>query len=905
MKRLFVILFTIFLALSTFSARAFGSLTSIYHQLQSGPVQEKVYLHLDNNCYFLGDTIWYKAYVVRADDLHYTDMSRLFYVELVSPDGIVIERQTQVASEQGFGDGCFALTSSLYSGYYELRAYTRWMLNFCVSEHPHHAYDARLFDSDEGAADFFREYDALSSRVVPVFDQPHRPGDFDYRYMKGRPKRRLPKAPKHSLHVNFFPEGGQLVAGMRCRVAFEATDEEGKAASVKGVVTAGAEQVNVTSAYLGRGDFEIDVPASGQVSAIFDYRGSTYNFDLPEAVRSGCVLRLEQEDGNVVADINQHGALPTDSLGVLVLCRGRLCAFETMAVSDGPHYRLSWPSQQLPTGVNDIIIIDETGRPLADRLFFVDNHDYDAQTVKMLGIASDLAPLQTVVLDFTAPAQARHLSISVRDRRTDEDTYDSGTLLTDLLLSSELKGFVANPDYYFADSSPVRRRHLDQLMMVQGWRRYDYATLIADEELRYEPETAFTVEGRVANAVDFVDAATIVASNQNSADPDSLDLGVPQALSSSFGSIYDRPVSLDHEVTVRSELILADEVGDIELETHDGGCFAFSYPAYLGDAALFLKAHRLNKNGKVAFLDKRLEKTSWNPYYIKRELFYPVFAKPYDYYQCHLPETRGITGEDSRFWLADESSMVRISSMDAMLDNVDVEAILRRGSRVVDLNSPTVEMDAYELYNLITDRGLSFGNFDYSRFGLSAVTALLGSYDNNTTPNIQVRLDSEIDGERRMDTDHLRDNMSDVASYTTTATYMNNIRLGRMDKVRIYTDFELRNYDAPLERNSGQWDVLVRIDLLPEGTERHEFRDRHLILPGVAMSAQFYNPDYRERPLPMGLKDYRRTLYWNPNVPLDDHGRCSIRFCNNSTAKNLHISIAGLTTDGHPVVMEK
>ena len=54
--------------------------------LEKAPVQEKVYLHLDNTSYYKGDTIWYQSYVVRADSLTYSDMSHILYVELLSPD---------------------------------------------------------------------------------------------------------------------------------------------------------------------------------------------------------------------------------------------------------------------------------------------------------------------------------------------------------------------------------------------------------------------------------------------------------------------------------------------------------------------------------------------------------------------------------------------------------------------------------------------------------------------------------------------------------------------------------------------------------------------------------------------------------------------------------------------------
>ena len=93
-------------------------------------VQEKVYLHFDNNCYFGGDTIWYKAYVCRADNHRPTDMSRILYVELLNEQGYLVERQQLVVDYAGQAHGQFALSDSCWAGYYEVRAYTRWMMNF-------------------------------------------------------------------------------------------------------------------------------------------------------------------------------------------------------------------------------------------------------------------------------------------------------------------------------------------------------------------------------------------------------------------------------------------------------------------------------------------------------------------------------------------------------------------------------------------------------------------------------------------------------------------------------------------------------------------------------------------------------------------------------------------------------
>ena len=116
----------------------FEGTDSLYRKVEGfgvGLPQEKVYLHLDNTCYFLGDTLWYKGYVMRSDRGTLTDLSKILYVELLTPDGYSVERQ-QLEMEDGTAHGMFVLKDTLYAGYYELRAYTRWMLNFGQCEYP-------------------------------------------------------------------------------------------------------------------------------------------------------------------------------------------------------------------------------------------------------------------------------------------------------------------------------------------------------------------------------------------------------------------------------------------------------------------------------------------------------------------------------------------------------------------------------------------------------------------------------------------------------------------------------------------------------------------------------------------------------------------------------------------------
>ena len=678
-----------------------AKLDSIRTLLENAPVQEKVYLHLDNNCYYKGDTIWYKSYVVRADNLDYTDMSHILYVELLSPDGLVVERQNIIVSPDGYGDGNFALKDSLYSGYYELRAYTRWMLNFRVTEHSYGRKDREFFYNKEMAHDFFRQFGTVYSRVVPVYERPDSAGDYTQKYIVNRPKTRIEKELKEDLLVNFYPEGGHLIAGTRCRVAFEVHDEEGRQVDIEGAVRVGdkTDSLRIRTNHQGRGVFTVDVPTDGRLRARFTYHGKDYRFNLPKAEDVGCALRLDAIGSELTAEIAPQGFPIDHNFAVAVLCRGVLKSFQT--VTGGG--RLTLDASLFPTGVNDLIVLDEDGRLLADRLFFVNHHDYDVNPVTVTGLQSEYQPFEAVTLQFQAPAAMKHLSISVRDGANEEPTYDTGTIMTDLLLSSELKGFVAYPDYYFEVDDAGHRQALDLLMMVQGWRRYDFAEITSGERLRYEPEQYMTVEGSVwpvgdsdeihpdevrywamgifgyspsveeANDSDLVDQESgsemVTGMNRYEATtPDGLvaqqqegTIQVEQVGTAIYVQDLEQPTSafdpffgvdnkgLRKPVTLEGELVFPDDIATVKMETDAGGHFVFDIPAYYGQAILFLRASKSDlseEKRQKKFNKGMLDETAWPDFYVKRDLFFPVFAKKYDYYQCHQPELTAGTAFD-------------------------------------------------------------------------------------------------------------------------------------------------------------------------------------------------------------------------------------------------------------------
>ena len=290
-------------------AGTLDDLRQALEQSSVSQVQEKVYVHTDNTCYFVGDTLWYKAYVVRSDNHRPTDMSRILYVELLSPDGLLVERQNIIVSATGHTCGQFVLRDSLYSGYYELRAYTRWMLNFNVSHHDYRTDETWYFYNKQMAADYYRQWDGLFSRVLPVYGKPDEPGDYDARRMYQRPKTRLPKPKKDELQATFYPEGGHLVEGVENRVAFELHDQNGEAVQVRGTLAADAAAVPLVPQHMGRGVFTV-TPGSRRLKATFTWRGKDYTFSLPKQESQGVALSLD----GAVATLRARGLRDRSSM---------------------------------------------------------------------------------------------------------------------------------------------------------------------------------------------------------------------------------------------------------------------------------------------------------------------------------------------------------------------------------------------------------------------------------------------------------------------------------------------------------------------------------------------------------------------------------------------------------------
>lgn len=921
-----------------------GSLDDIRQALEESSVsrvQEKVYVHTDNTCYFVGDTLWYKAYVVRADNLQPTDMSRILYVELLSPDGVLVERQQIIVAPEGHTCGQFALHDSLYSGYYEIRAYTRWMLNFNVSEHMYTVQETWKFFNRQMCADYYRLWDGLYSRVLPIYSKPEAPGDYDARRMYQRPKTRIQKPKKEELFVKFYPEGGQLVEGVPSRVAFEVQDQLEEAVDIKGTLKEGDLKVaDIATTHMGRGVFTV-TPGAERLKAQFTWRGKDYSFSLPKANPNGVVLMLN--GGHV--SIQGRGLPRNRQYGVSVLCRGVLQHFSELAgVADGSVVSIDLPVSSLPVGVNDVTVFDSEGQILADRLFFVGGTSAISEIgipVKPTGTVSPTKtynPYEEISVGVQLPEPGTTFSLAVRDTGTDEPTYNNGNMMTDLLLSSELRGFIANPAYYFESDDAKHRQHLDLLMMVQGWRKYNWHELSDTAQyLRYEPEQTMTVSGDVykmlsvndvepeevpswQSGVGMVGVKSLSASATDE-DPwaeeteeenpiisssdigafavadqtvSSLDMGNIESANDDLGVNHGR---LKYEVLVEAELLMGDEIVGAVQKTENGR-FLFQIPPFYGATYLNLKAYQEKDSLRKAMTSRSdvtvFREDAYPDYYVKRDMPYPVFTHKYNYYENHAPDWEVTIDEDSLSELSMENDIHQ-------LQNVNVKGH-RRGRRAIDWQKPAFVRDAYDLYNDLTDYGLSFGKFDMRQFPLQVAKFLFGNMGRPVHFNVDGRLNGQIYWRNYDSTENMSEDIAeatrDSEQTRAAAAVYNSLKLSRLQDIRVFSDFEPRNEDSTMVVSQVLADATVEMVPIADDGKQVVFRDRHIFFRGLNQSMDFYQPDYSRRELNEKPADYRRTLYWNPNARSDEEGRFTATFFNNSKETRIKISAAGVTPDG-------
>ena len=908
--------------------------------------QEKVFVHMDNTCYFLGDTIWYAAYTRRTDRGLPSGVSGVLYVELWNQEGYLVERQ-MLEMHQGRGHGCFALADTLYGGFYELRAYTRWQLNWGITEKEHTPYAEQWFYSKAMAEEFYRDYEKLYSRVFPVYDKPERAGEY-FHDMTSRPLRRYFKsaAEEPQPQLSLFPEGGALVAGVQCRLAFEAATEAGEALEGRVALSDAQGQVVAEAATgaRGRGLLTLTPTAGASYKATFTAADGRSTSQTTERVApDGVALTVSREGDKYFFDVRPQGTAASKELGLTVMCEGVVVQSEAIAPTSEPARLQFAPNAlaegqtALSAGVHQVTVFDADGRVWADRLFFVMSAAALTPTLEVSGLKADYEPFEHVTLDIaaaggaSASAPSTPISLSVRDVGTSDYTFDTTDILTEMLLASELRGYIPDPAYFFEADDEEHRTALDLLMLTQGWRRFGWhematpgafelsqpaetqtpifrgevlnykSSFLQDDVERYDSmPTPYQYEEAIyrlapGNERDFkkslrdsfpsafdvyegIGQAEVIETI--SAEVDAKERHFPAGSYRMNALIANarynaKESALANEVRVHAEFTQPRSesvIGDVETKQ---GHFNIPTPRFYGNCVFFLSASDTTKWESPRHTWIQMDETEQPEFYVRISWPYPRFTQPYNYYQTSYRTAPADAPQ------AAQTSLFNPKTFETQMGGLTVRA-RRGGLRKFDASHPAIVVDAYKAFNEVCDAGLATGWYGGRiHFINNVARAYVGDMN---TPHTYV-LEPRYDGRN--------------ISFNRPASKINRFnQLTNLDSVRIHTDFHPRYGADPRATEDNVDRVSVDLRQLPDDGQRVTYRDRRYVLQGFAEPEEFYSPDYSQRPLPEGQTDYRRTLYWNPDLKLDGEGKARISFFTGSRPATLAVDANGQASDG-------
>lgn len=439
--------------------------------------QEKVYLHLDKQIYNVGDDIWFKVYFLNATTHEPSLHSNVLIVELVNSFGKTSMTRL-LKLRDGFAMGDFAVQDTVPAGLYEIRAYTSWMRNF-------------------GDDYFFkRQIEILN----PEFSEQL------YRQDKLANKRLKKKSIKKSekLDIQFFPEGGDLVNGLESRVAFKAVNELGQGVDIRGEVQdkKGNRITEFQSFNQGMGGFSLK-PSTGEEyhAVVSSGEENTVKIPLPESLKSGFVLFVDNLNSKEIK-VKVSSTINNTRVILIGQTRGQVYFNRSLNLESGSA-EIIISTDLFPTGITQLTLFDQSSIPQCERLVFINHND-------MLNIGLETekniyAPREKIVLKIHAKNVNNHpvdgnfsLSVTENESNNDKGDFYSG-IISYLLLTSDLKGKIQNPDYYFQKNTIETRTALDYLMMTQGWRRFSWENVIGSVpmEIEYFVEKGLSVEGKV------------------------------------------------------------------------------------------------------------------------------------------------------------------------------------------------------------------------------------------------------------------------------------------------------------------------------------------------------------------------------------------------------------------------
>ncbi len=406
---------------------------------------EKVYLHTDKDLLTENENLWFSAYVTLGTKHHYSFASKVLYIDFISPRGEIVKTQT-IPLVEGRGKGSLKVPKNSTSGEYQIRAYTKWMQNF-------------------DAAFFFKKTVKVAAKTSTNITLNN-----------------------NDIDLQFFPEGGTMIAGLNGRVAFKALGKDGLGKEVKGkIIDSNNEFIaNFKSIEQGAGVFNFTPKLGETYTAILE---NNTRYKLPKPENIGYSFLVSNIDNrNIKVKVQATENLRGKKFYVIGHIHNEKYYQGRFEFGGKLLVDFEIPKNKLPTGVFKLTLFSEDGIPMAERAIF--NNSNNELKISAKIDSSNTAPKDKIKVDVEVKDSrnwpvATGVSVAITDADKFSKHENSSTILSQLYLESDLKGYIENPSLFFNNSNRATKFRLELVMLTHGWRKINWQNIKNDAYVKF------------------------------------------------------------------------------------------------------------------------------------------------------------------------------------------------------------------------------------------------------------------------------------------------------------------------------------------------------------------------------------------------------------------------------------
>lgn len=778
---------------------------------------EKVYVQTDKPYYTIGDDMWYAAYLVNGVSHKKSDKSNVIYVELINDrDSIVSKNKLHTSDISTAGE--IQIKKEWKPGDYLLRAYTNYMRN----SSPDYFFKKEISIWD------LKETDTLKNAKLISTNKKDEVGIVS-EFITERPD------------LNFYPEGGYLVNGIQSKVAIKVKDKNNRNIEIEGVVK-DSDNIAVSAFKtfeFGLGALTLLPESNKTYYAVIIVNGKEEKYELPKALPKGYALNLFNNGNQITLKATSTEDIGLKNAFLVAHQRGKVI-FQKLIEKPTNKYSIKLNTAKLNSGVTNVTLFDNNGKPVCERLVFIDNPENDVAITLNKNIdvpkVREKVTLELDLKDVKGNQTSGNLSLTINDIQAVQKNYKDDNIKTYLLLNSDLRGQIENPGYFFEKGNDLKRRFLlDLVMLTHGWSRFSWSDILYSlpkNKEQYQVEKGLYVSGETHDLKDRtkrISAATRLT----------------------FLNKGKAPFQEPKQSNVNGQFSYGPYV------------FYDSIPTLIEARVKEFKSdYGKNRNVHIS-----LRKNKYTSPKVSRE---NLLRK------SNINETVVLNyiKQSQRIFEIDAENLKNTQRLKEIVISVKKEKAAEKRNKeldsLTDYGSPRRRLDVNDVIG-----GESFSISSLLRRIIPGVTII------NDSLLIRGRKPSIL-------LDGFNVEFDDVS-------FMSGADIEFIDL--------LSGASAATFRNSASG-VIAIYTKIGNGNLKNVKREPGIIdfnYPGFYTAREFYSPDYSDSFVDNSKQDIRTTLYWNPKIVITENSKTEVSFYTSDSKSDYAIEIEGITDSGVPV----